>query len=299
MKPKTGIISTIQRFSIHDGPGIRTTVFFKGCPLHCRWCSNPELILPSPEIMIIEEKCLMCGRCVEICPLGAIDKPHKIDRSICDGCGRCTEVCPSVALLLIGKPMTVEEIIEEVQKDVIFYRRSGGGITLSGGEAINQWAFARALLMQCKQLNIHTAIETSGFADWKSLHSVSKHCDLILYDIKIMDRHKHVQYTGVPNDLLLANVRRLMQTEVNLIIRVPLIPRYNTTKENIARTARFATEIGVREIHLLPFHQYAKSKYTGMGKDYALRNLRPPSDRLIQRLAKVVTSHGLSVQIGG
>lgn len=295
-----GLVSDIQRYNVHDGPGVRTLIFLKGCPLRCLWCSNPESQEIGPDIAFVKDKCTYCGLCTEVCPEGAISELIALDRSLCTKCGMCVEVCYSGALRQVGQMMKVSDVMQEVGKDEPFYRRSGGGVTLSGGEPILQAPFSREILKLCRQRYIDTALETCGFGLWPQLREVLEFTDLVLYDIKHMDPLKHKEFTGAPNQIILENAKKIAQLGIPMVIRVPLIPEHNADVENITATARFAKEeLGVKELHLLPYHQYGKNKYTILGRDYPMDNIKPPDREQIGVFKTVVESFGLSCVVGG
>jgi len=294
---ETGVIFDIQRFSVHDGPGIRTTVFLKGCPLRCLWCHNPEGISPNPELMFFEYRCLGCGTCAKVCPEGAIrgeprGKPQ-VDRMKCLGCGRCAEACPSGAWRLVGKRISVEELLSTLERDVLLYDRSGGGVTFSGGEPLFQPDFLRAALKACKEQGMHTVVDTSGFAPPAVLEEIAPLTDLFLFDLKPMDAEEHRRYTGVPNRLIHENLRRLVELRRPVVVRVPLIPGITDTERNIQALVAFLAELGkgIQRVELLPYHDVAE-KYARLGKAYSLPPIPRPSEEhlaaLRARLAQVV-----------
>ena len=307
----TGTIFNIQGYSIHDGPGIRTVVFTKGCALRCHWCSNPESQNFGPEVEFLESKCISCGRCLSSCPRDAINAELKVrsgfkmDKSRCDECGECAHRCPSGALRRIGEEMTVREVMSRIRRDAPYYRKSGGGVTLSGGEPLAQPGFCAAILKECYDSNIHAALETAGHVPWRHFEEVLPFTDLVLYDIKHMDDGRHTALTGVSNHSILANARRLAQSGVEMIVRMPLIPDYNSSRTDLIAIAEYVTGLGIREIHLLPFHQLGKDKYKRLCREYAMGDGQSPtasgaSDR-DRTLCAVETleDHGLRVQIGG
>jgi len=300
-----GIIFNLQRYSIHDGPGIRTTVFLKGCPLRCLWCQNPESQASQPEIFFDREKCTGCGTCVQACPEGAIeikDGKSRTNRQLCKGIGRCAEVCPNEARNLIGRYVTAGEVFKEVKADEIFYLRSGGGVTLSGGEPLAQPEFAIALLKLCKDAGINTALDTSGYARWETLKRVLEYVDLVLYDFKHMDPVEHKKCTGVSNDLILDNARKIHhELSITILVRVPIIPGYNDSVENIEATARFiAKELDKSiKVHLLPYHRLGEVKYERLERPGKPFSTEPPSEERMSELKKIVESFGLTVFIGG
>lgn len=297
----TGTVFDIQRFSLHDGPGIRTIVFLKGCPLACEWCSNPESQNKKPEIMYKKADCLHCGRCITACKLGAISQENKsfINRDVCTGCGECANACPAGALVVKGKTVSVQQVIQELKKDATTYRRSGGGITLSGGEPLVQHEFASQLLMACKAQGWNTAMETTGFGSETAIEEVIPYVDTVLLDIKHMDTAKHRQYTGVGNEAALKNVPRICQLS-NTVIRVPVVPGFNFSREEIKAIADYAkTLMGIRTIHLLPYHSFGENKYDLMGKEYTLKDVKPLKQEELEEYRKMVESYGFQCAIGG
>jgi len=296
--PETyGRIFNIQRYSLNDGPGIRTVVFFKGCPLRCGWCCNPESFELQSHLTFNAEKCLGCGRCVEACPHGA-RSADGIDESKCRLCGKCVEVCPSGALEMIGKPMTVEQVLDEVEKDRLFYESSGGGVTLSGGEILAQWRFAVNLMEALRAKYLHIAIETTGYAPWERVEKVVDGCDLVLYDLKHMDPALHKKYTGVSNELILRNALAIAEKGKDLIFRLPLIGGINDDENNVLEAARFAKEAGVRELHLLPYHRLGESKYYKIGRDFTCEAYTP-DEEYVAELKRKLEADGFTVKVGG
>ncbi len=300
-----GLIFNIQRYSIHDGPGIRTTVFLSGCPLRCIWCANPEGQELRPRIFLNLEKCGGCGRCAQECPRDAIQLDSgksRMNRQVCDSCGKCVDVCPNEARTLMGQWMSAEEVFEEIKKDAIFYESSGGGVTLSGGEPLSQPEFAMEILKRCRQAYIHTGLETCGHADWHTFAEVVKFVDLLLYDLKHMDPARHKEYTGVSNCLLLDNARRVArELSIPIWIRIPVIPGFNDSLENMKATAAFIVEeLGkrVEQVSLLPYHRLGETKYERLELNYPL-STRPPGEDELQELEKVFEISGLPVHIGG
>ncbi len=298
-----GLVFNIQRFSIHDGPGIRTTVFFKGCPLRCLWCANPESINPFPEIMFNEAKCIKCYKCINVCPFRAIIQHFDkviINREICDGCGECMNVCYSGALNLCGKYMSLEEVLNEVRRDIPFYQASNGGVTASGGEPLMQHEFVKELFKIAYEEGISTALETSGHAPWKALSSVLKHTDLILYDLKAVDSKVHEEMTGVTNKLILENLKRASLEAIPIIIRIPIIMGYNiATEEDIHKIGSFLSKLkGIERVDLLPYHKFGEIKYRFLGREYKVK-AKPLNKEFISNLKGIIESYGYKTSIGG
>jgi pyruvate formate lyase activating enzyme len=298
-------IFNIQHYSIHDGPGIRTSVFLKGCFLRCIWCQNPESQAVKPELFYFKEKCTGCGRCVEICPERAIQIENlksSTDRKKCKGCGRCVLTCPGEARSLVGKEMGVQEVFQNVKGDEVFYKRSNGGVTLTGGEPLFHPYFSRNLLSLCRQSGIHTALETCGYADWETFKDVLQYVDLVLFDFKHMNTGKHQEYTGVPNDLILANARKIYhELKLPIWARIPIVPGYNDSTENIKATARYvAAKLGPSvPVQILAYHQLGESKYERSGKNTGCFSITPPSGERMQEIKKEIDSYGLETRIGG
>jgi pyruvate formate lyase activating enzyme len=299
-----GIVFNIQRFSIHDGPGIRTTVFLKGCQLHCGWCSNPESWKRHPEILTRDIKCIHCGKCIEACPQKAISKVEDkrvIDWTKCDYCLKCAEVCAAKSIEVSGEEMTVARVLDTVMRDASFYKRTGGGMTVSGGEPLVQWEFARALLREGKQKGIHTALDTTGYADWEALDKVAEFTDLVLYDLKHMDPTKHKEATGVSNERILDNLTKIAaKANSHVWIRIPLIPDFNDSEAALGDICAFALTLGgnVEKVSILPYHKFAELKYTATGREYMYREVNLLSDDRVEELKKFVESRGLKVDVG-
>jgi pyruvate formate lyase activating enzyme len=299
----TGIVFDIKKFSIHDGPGIRTTVFFKGCPLSCWWCHNPEGQFPAPELVFREDRCIRCGACLEVCDQGAISWDGDVvstDREKCVLSGACVEVCYAEAREIVGREMTVAQVMAEIERDVAFYDQSGGGVTFSGGEPLLQRDFLLALLRACKEEEIHTAVDTCGFATWETLDSIREHVDLFLYDLKLMDEARHREFTGVSNELILKNLQRLSAQGHDIFLRVPIIPGINDDADNIRQIGTFAASLPrLNRVDVLPYHRAAAEKYHRLNKVYGLPETRPPSDERMAEITQILRGFGLKVKTGG
>ncbi|MDQ7094483.1 glycyl-radical enzyme activating protein [Desulfosporosinus sp. PR] len=292
-----------MKYSIHDGPGIRTAVFFKGCPLNCQWCHNPESQRYDQELFYWPDRCIGCGQCLANCPNGAIrtlSGKLEFRRDLCKVCGACCKVCHAGARSLVAKRMSVSEVMAEVEKDLIFYDESGGGVTFTGGEAMMQPAFLAELLKACRKKEIHTAVETCGFVKPEILQTISAEADLFLYDLKLMDSQKHQAYTGAANDLVLANLRWLAERQAEVLVRVPVIPGCNDDQENLHQLGEFLTSLPrVKELHLLPYHRAGVDKYKRLGREYLLPEVQAPENEQMERIKETLEEYGLKVKIGG
>jgi pyruvate formate lyase activating enzyme len=297
------MVFDIKRYALHDGPGIRTTVFLKGCPLRCPWCHNPEGVRPVAEFMWYEAKCLGCRACEEACPEGAISLGASgpvLDRAACDLCGACAAACYPHALEIAGRVMTPGEVLAEVERDQVFYRRSGGGVTFSGGEPLMQPEFLRELLKGCREKGIHRAVDTSGYADREVLLSIMPDVDLFLYDLKVMDRQAHERLTGVPMDVILANLRLLVERGKRVAIRFTVIPAVNDDAGNVGGLGAFVASLGDGpEVHLLPYHRAGVGKAGRLlGSGQARVFAAPPAD-VLDSIGERLRQHGLRVRVGG
>ena len=291
-----GNIFDIKHFAVHDGPGIRTTVFFKGCPLKCVWCHNPESISKSTLLGYVSQNCTACQRCARVCPTGAHtveNGTHAFSREKCIKCGKCAEVCYGKNLTLYGREATVEQIISDVLVDEDFYESSGGGITLSGGECLIQADFCEELLKAAKEKGLHTAVDTSGFAPRESLEKVVPYTDLFLYDVKAFDEEVHKRCTGVSNKIILDNLIYLDGIGAQIEIRIPLVPEYNTTE--IEKIGGFLKDLkSVLGVRILPYHNYALTKYESLGMENTLPE-KVPTEEEISAAEKALENLGIKV----
>jgi len=297
-----GRVFNIQRFSVHDGPGLRTTVFLKGCPLRCLWCHNPEGMRPAPELVLVTSRCIHCGQCVAACPSGRLAAVERGDADVprCRLCGTCVDVCPAEARQWVGRPMTVDEVVAEVLKDRIFYDDSGGGVTFSGGEPLMQPRFLNAALAACKREGVRTAVDTCGFCRRDDLLAAARWTDLFLFDLKVMDGERHRRLTGVSNATILENLEALARVHDDVRIRIPVIPGLNDDRDNVTATVRFVAALpGVRRVNLLPFHANGHHKRERLAGADPAPHLYPPSAIRMDELAAAFTDAGLETRIGG
>jgi len=304
----TGKLFDIKGFSVHDGPGIRITLFLKGCPLRCPWCHSPESRAFHTELNWIEKKCVGIEKrapCIDICPQGAISpQPDNgkevrriiIDRTKCDNCGECANVCTAGALIMCGTDYTVDEIVERIRREEPFFNRSGGGVTISGGECLCQPEFTREVLKRCKGKGIHTAVDTSGYVEWDVIESILPYTDLFLYDIKGIDAALHEQVIGVPNTLILENARKIAAAGAKIHIRIPVIPGYSDSAEVFEDIGKFVIELGsaVEAVQILPFHKLGTVKWLRIQNDMPICEAKPPSDELIEARKKQLEDMGLN-----
>lgn len=298
-----GYIFDIKRYAIHDGPGIRTTVFFKGCPLRCRWCHNPESWKGGPEPSLRRGRCIRCGRCVKACPHDAISLTNEFpvtDVSKCTLCGECLDHCLNDAREIVGRRVTVPEVMVEIEKDVIFYDQSGGGATFSGGEVLMQPDFLIGLLDACRAKQVHSAIDTTCYAGADVIQRVADAADLFLCDIKHMDSDTHARFTGVHNERILANIQLLAKAGKAIFIRIPIVPGFNDDIINIQNTAQFVKSLRtVNRVDILPYNRGGLEKSVRLSDEFELMQTTPPDESRMEELAAMLRGFGFEVKIGG
>lgn len=293
-----GRIFNIQRFAVHDGPGLRTTVFFKGCPARCPWCHNPESQSPDPELIRAPERCISCGSCTLACPHGLC--PDGMDPTRCARCTCCADVCPTGARQLAGRSVSVAQVLADVESDRIFFERSNGGLTCSGGEPLSQPRFLQALLEAAKSRGLATCVDTCGAGSRRILLAIAPLTDLFLYDLKTMDEQRHREYTGVPLAPILGNLAALAAVHHNIWIRIPIVPGFTDDEAGLARAAEtIASMPGVRHVHLLPYHRQGSVKFQRLGRPYTLSNVMPPEPERMEALAGLFRRRGLETHFGG
>lgn len=297
-----GTIVQFERYAVHDGPGIRTVVYLKGCPLRCLWCHSPETQSPTPEVVIRQDRCIRCGTCLETCDHAAVvetDEGYGVNREACALCAECAGRCPTGARELVGRAMTVAEVVAELERDTVFYDESGGGVTISGGEPLLQPDFASALLHACRARRLHTAVETCGAGDADALARLAAHTDLFLYDLKLMDDERHRRETGASNRATLDNLARLVRLGAHVRVRFPLVPGITDDEGNVAALGAFVASLGLKEIDILPYHRAGIAKYRRLGRTYSIPDIQPPSNGTLAAAAGRLTGFGLHVHVGG
>ena len=297
------VITNIQKFSVHDGPGIRSTLFLKGCPLRCPWCANPENIAPLPQLMFYPTKCIHCGLCIKRCPQGAVFEEGgalKLHKDRCTNCGACAAICASRARMIKGEWMTAQEVRREIDQDLAFYRNSSGGVTFSGGEPMLHPDFIVEIASAYKRMGLNSAVETCGYVPWSTFEQVLPWVDLFLYDLKFMSNRKHLIYCGSGNDLILSNLSRLCG-QARVIVRIPIIPGINDTPEDLRLAGEFLANLKdrIEAVHCLPYHNMGISKYEALHMEYYLPDVELPKPESMNQIKAFLEQYGLRVQIGG
>ncbi len=316
-KDTQGYVFDIQRYTLHDGPGIRTEVFLQGCHLRCKWCHSPDSWTETGELASFEMLCSgveQCGECLKVCPVGALS-PGKviyskllqsdlqlveIDRARCTQCGACAEVCSNKALYFTARIMDLSEIMEIILKDEKYYRKTSGGVTISGGEPMLQYPFALAIFRECKKMGLNTALDTTGYPQWEHYEAILPAVDLVLLDLKHMDSDRSLELTGVRNERILENLARMADQGQAVQIRIPLVPGLNDSESNLRATAAYCAKMGesIKRVQLLPYHKFGVPKYERVGKSYPLPEIASPSKETMQQHKELFESYGLTVQIG-
>ena len=288
----TGQVFNIMRYALNDGPGIRTTAFLQGCPLSCPWCHNPESQAAEPGIIFNQSRCIACGACRRVCD-------HNCQPDKCSVCGLCVDACCSGAREFVARRLTVNEMMNTLERDMVFYQQTGGGVTLSGGEPFCQPAFVLALLKQCKQRGIHTAVDTCGYCNREDLGKAAALADLFLYDLKLMDSANHARLTGKDNSIILENLVMLTELHNNVVVRVPLVPGFTDSDDNLKAMSSFLAGVAVAAVEMLPYHATGSGKYANLHRDYALANVPPPEGKSLEHAAGLLAASGHRITIGG
>ncbi len=297
---RTGTIFNCMRFAVNDGPGIRTTVFLKGCPLRCIWCHNPESQDAVPSLLYASERCLACGDCVDACTHDALrwDGAPVRDKQKCELCGDCCDICVSEARRLAGYRVTVEQLLQTILRDRILYDESGGGVTFSGGEPLSQPEFLQEMLLACRSEGIHTAVDTCGHAKPETFLRVCSHADMLLFDLKVMNPELHREVTGVGNEMILENLRAAAKLPIPLVVRIPVVPGVNDDSAEISAMLQFLKSLAVARVDLLAYHQTGQEKYRRLGRQCKYQ-ATPPSSTQMDALVQEFSEHGFSVRVGG